>query len=466
LSFLVGQSLEASEDQWLGGRVFQAFMVILTGASIAFIPLYVGVRLAGERQEANLDLLYVTTLTPQRIIRGKFLCGAYMAVLFFSACMPFMVFTNLLRGIDLPTIFFILICLFLAVCAAVQTAIFLACLPLSRLLKILLGIFCLISLVPIAGSLLMAFYEMARSGVGSMMGSPDFWINYFTALSVAFGIVLLLYFLSVALISPPSANRALPLRSYVTGVWLFTAALGFYWTCKLHDARPMLPWAVVSFILLAGAMLVIISNHDTLSLRVRRDIPLTSGKRALAFLFYNGAAGGLIWLVLLIGLTFMGAFGLQHLNTLPFGSTSLHSFSTLEAEDLFNTEMMTGTVLLYGLAYGLTALFLHRRFFRGRSPKVAGILAVLLPGAWAIIPNLLYFFLNRLSWSRLEQCQLGNIFNVFVVKDIGQKQMHLVCALAWLVIIVVLNARWFILQAKAFQPLHRHAEPPILPIVK
>ena len=83
-------------------------MVILAGASVFFIPLYVGIRVAVERQENNPDLLYVSTLSPARIIRGKFLCGAYMALLFFSACMPFMAFTNLLRGVDLPTVFFIL----------------------------------------------------------------------------------------------------------------------------------------------------------------------------------------------------------------------------------------------------------------------------------------------------------------------------------------------------------------------
>ena len=88
--------------------MFTAFMVILAGASIFFIPLYTGVRVAAERQENNPDLLYVTTLSPARIIFGKFLCSAYLVLLFFSACMPFMAFTNLLRGMDLPTVFYIL----------------------------------------------------------------------------------------------------------------------------------------------------------------------------------------------------------------------------------------------------------------------------------------------------------------------------------------------------------------------
>ena len=141
LIFLITQSFEVDQNMQLGGTMFSVFMVILAIASIFFIPLYVGVRVAAERQENNPDLLYVSTLSPARIIRGKFFCGAYMALLFFSACMPFMAFTNLLRGVDLPTVFFILCYLFLVVCAANMIAIFFACLPMSRPFKILIVIY-------------------------------------------------------------------------------------------------------------------------------------------------------------------------------------------------------------------------------------------------------------------------------------------------------------------------------------
>src|SRR6202042_2905139 len=127
VAFLVFQSFDVDPDVRMGGAMFSAFVCILAGASVFFIPLYVGVRVAAERQENNPDLFYVSTLSPARIIRGKFLCGAYMALLFFSACMPFMAFTNLLRGVDLPTVFFILFYLFLVVCVAIMVAIFLAC---------------------------------------------------------------------------------------------------------------------------------------------------------------------------------------------------------------------------------------------------------------------------------------------------------------------------------------------------
>src|SRR5436190_9539522 len=48
LGFLISQSFEAGVNQRLGAEVFTAFIVILTAASLTFIPLYVGVRLAAE----------------------------------------------------------------------------------------------------------------------------------------------------------------------------------------------------------------------------------------------------------------------------------------------------------------------------------------------------------------------------------------------------------------------------------
>ena len=132
LGFLITQSFDVNSDLQLGGTVFSVFVVLLAGASILFIPLYTAVRVAFERQENNPDLLYVTTLSPFRIMLGKFLCSAYIVLLFFSACMPFMAFTNLLRGVDLPTVFYILFLLFVMVCGANTVAIFFACLPVSR----------------------------------------------------------------------------------------------------------------------------------------------------------------------------------------------------------------------------------------------------------------------------------------------------------------------------------------------
>ena len=442
LCFLITQSFDVDVNQQLGGSMFSVFMVILAGASVFFIPLYVGIRVAVERQENNPDLLYISTLSPGQIIRGKFLCGAYIALLFFSACMPFMAFTNLLRGVDLPTVFFILAYLFLAVCAANMIAIFFACLPLSRPFKILIAIYGFFQSFALLYPLVSVSFDMMRSGVGTMMAESNFWIEIFSVISAGAAIAGLLYFLSVALISPPSANRALPVRIYITIIWLLGWMLSVAWVLRTGSMEIILTWAYITFALMICSLLVTISNSDAISLRVRRDVPRVHLKRAFAFIFFNGAAGGLIWVAFISVQTF-------------FMANAWLNPSVSSSAGKFNFSIFYSTTMAYAFAYALTALLLQRKFLTRRPPKLAGLLAVLLAGFWAVAPSVVLFFLNRLSWKAVEGLQLGNVFNVNSLRDEKERIYHLYFALTWLLVMMVLNAKWFLRQVRNFQPLVR-----------
>jgi len=452
LTFLVSQSLDEGANEGLGGRMFEMFVSILAAASILFIPLYIGIRLAAERQESNPDLLYVSTLTPGQIIRGKFLCGAYITVLFFSACMPFMAFTNLLRGVDLPSVFFILFVLFLAVCALNQLAIFLACLPLSRPFKILMALYGVFQSFWIIVPLVFFSFSMMGSGIGARMADHNFWIGTATVVASGLAAVGLLYVLSVALISPPSANRALPVRVYITLVWLLGGLLNLGWVWQMKDARLIYVWVYLTFALMMFALLVTISNSDHLSRRVSRRIPASGAARVPAFLLFNGAAGGLVWVALILVLTYGAARAILILNGTRFPATG-----TLEAED---RHWFVATAA-YAFAYALLGLFLHRRFLAARPAKLAGLLAVMLVGVWAVLPSIVLFFLNQLSWKSVDGLQLGNIFNVFYLLDDSRSFYHTWFALAWLAVMILINAKWFWTQVKNFRPPPLH-EPPIL----
>lgn len=456
LTMLVSRSIQINGNERMGADMFQVFLIILSFASFLFIPVYVGFRLGAERQESNMDLLYITTLTPERIIRGKFLCGVYMAVLFFSACMPFMAFTNLLRGIDLPSVIFILVCLFLAICGAVQVGIFVACLPISKLLKILAGLIALVLTVPMSMGLIELFTQMTRAGIGSTMGGSSFWLGFATSVCLVFAALLLLYYLSVAMISPLSANRALPLRIYITLVWLLGAVASLYWTFREKELRLMLPWAIVTFILLTLSLIVIVSNHDELSLRVRRRIPQRVSRRFLAFLFFNGAAGGLTWAALIFAATFV---------TIVFfisgdGLAPAPGWSSDGRKDFL---VCAAACVLYVMGYSITALLLHRRFFPRRTPKLAGIFAVLLPALWALAPFIGLFFANRLTFRALERLLPGSVFNVFVVNDSADRAIHMFTAAAGFALVAILASRWYFRQWREFRPLERIQAPPAVP---
>ena len=459
--FLVGQTVQVNENVQIGSSMFQAFVMILAGASMMFIPLYIGIRMAAERVESSHDLLYVSTLSPGRIIRGKLYCGAYMALLFFSACMPFMAFTNLLRGVDLPSVFFVLLFLFLVVCAANQIAIFLACLPVSRPFKILLALAGLFFSFWLIGALIVGAIEMMRMGLGSMMATSNFWMTSISVLAGGLIATGLFHVLSVALISPPSANRARLPRLYITVIWLLGGLLNIGWVTQLKEPAIIMVWTITTFFVLMFALLVVISNADELGPRVRREIPANPLKRLLAFPFFNGAAGGLLWVGGLAAITFT----LSQL-ALTYGSNWYPSRALMSAADREKFTLYTSTTIFYAFAYALTARFIHRKFIPKRPPPIAGLLTILLVGLVAIGPGIALFFLNQLSWKSIEGLQLGNIFNIFSLHEIHQQRSHFYLAAGWLALMLVINAGWFLTQWRNFQPLPRSAPDNSLPAPK
>ncbi len=474
VGFLLGQSFNISPNQALGREIFQFFLPVLSIVGFVFIPVYVGGRLTAERLEGNVDMLYITTLSPARIIRGKLCCGIYLLVLFFSVCAPFMVFTNLLRGIDLPTVFVLLVVAFLFSILSLQAAIFLSCLPASKGLKLLVGLPAGFFMIGLVGMMTGLSVEMMREGIGSRLGTWNFWGP---ALSMTFIGLLLFGFMhlaAIALVSPPSANRALPLRGYATVAWLLTLIVAVLWSVESAALEPMNIWAGFATGALILALLISVSEGDDVSVRIRRTIPESNSRRALAFFFYSGSAGGLAWTcllgiatILVTSLTLEGGL-LDTLTVMWAGRSTTHRLIGTAADEF---TLVLSTLFLYALAYVLLGLFIHRRFQPNRPPIFAGLCSVALPALWAIIPNLVLFFLNKLSWDALQERQLGNIFNVFALKDRSFNADHQVCALAMVAIGVTLNFRWFLAQRRAFQAMPREAAavppksatPPVLP---
>jgi hypothetical protein len=224
---------------------------------------------------------------------------------------------------------------------------------------------------------------------------------------------------------------------------------------RFRDTTPIIIWCVLTLIIMAFSLVVVISNHDKLSLRVRRKIPGNRFYRWVIFLFYNGAAGGLVWVILIAAATF--AITCMVLLLLP----ELMRFSAMDPGDMNQFVALTGASVLYGLAYGLTGLFIHRQFLSRHSPKLAGVFSILLPALWALLPNLVLFFTNRLDFPTLQAMQLGSVFNAYIVRQPGQRTAHVICAAVWLFVMVILNLRWFTRQLKEFRPLEKFtpAEP-------
>ena len=310
--FAMGIFLATQPASWsfnAGQNIFMILLGILSATCLLFVPAYTGIRLASERSDANVDLLFITTLRPRSIIWGKFLAALILTVLLYSACMPFMTFTYLLRGIDLPSIFILLAFNFIIIATGIQSAILIGCIPVNRVFKAILGVLWLAAVVGIFFATIRLSGELLNAGIGSRFDSWLFWRGALSVLGVGVALIGLLVLLSTAVISPLSANRALPVRIFVTAVWLLTGIGMAIWSLTIRDAGPIMAWAVLHILLCCIALFIAVSEREHLGQRVRQSIPRQWVRRLLVFPFYSGAANGVVWSSLMIFLTLLAVWG-------------------------------------------------------------------------------------------------------------------------------------------------------------
>ena len=421
-----------------GRTMFHSLFAVLSAACIYFVPAYSGIRLAMERSNSNLDLLYVTTISPGRIIRGKLLAGTIITIILFSAALPFMSVTFLLRGIDLPSISIVLIMTFLVVLFAVQGVVFLACIPCTRAFKALIGLAVAGGLSALIITVNWAAATMLESGVGSLLRTRAFWEP--ALLILAGGLVLfgLIHVFAVALVTPPSANRALPIRLYLTVVWLVSGIAAVKYCFFLKEGTVIFAWAIPSIILLSAAMLMAISERAASSRRVRRAIPRPLW-RPLAFLFYSGSAGGILWVITLASAT----FGIVLVTGLIIPPGDFYNFR--------EALLIWKGVFLYMFAYAMTGLLLWRALLRNRVPEsTKWVLALLVTAACSIVPTVVAC---SLAQSHRDVTGAWFLGNVFALADPDYRVAHVIVAGSWAILFTAINLPWILRQIRAFRPL-------------
>lgn len=439
----------------MGQPLFAILQGLLMLAMLVFVPAYTMARLSAERSDTNIDLLFSTTISPWAIVRGKLFSGLTLNVLFLSACMPFMVFSYLLRGIDLPTILLFIASAFLLSIIAIHGAIFLACLPLSRpfriLIIVLIGFSGLWSTIPLA----FLSFHFGSSGIGSRMGGAAFWTGVASALTIGGCALALLHVSCAAMISPPHANRALPVRLCLLTIWLILGGMALLELLSPTGGDTSLKsWSLLFAVLLSLCMLVTVAEPETPSLRVQRAIPRARLWRVPAFLLYSGPAGGLIF-VTLLGLA--GPALAQVLTV--FHDADPFSWRTFtRAASVDRIYVQQGTIVLYALSYTLTALFLRRLFFRsGVNPATTGALALMVATAVIVTPFIITASVGDSTRVWQSGIELGNVFALGYTHRTGE---HVVVAAVWACLGLLLNARWFAAQVRNFRPLAIQRPPP------
>jgi hypothetical protein len=442
-----------------GRTVFEILQGILLGACMLLVPLYAGVRLAAERSDSNVDLLFISALRPRDIIAGKLQASIVLILLIFSACAPFMTFTYLLRGLDIPSIVLVLGLDFLIVLLCAQGAILFGTMSVNAILKALLGLAGLGLLVFLFSSTMTLSISLLQAGLGSRLDSLDFWLAAGAVVGALVALIGLMFIWSVAIVSPPSANRMLPVRLYVLSCWLVSgggvALLAHYY--RMPALLYGWEWAFVA--LLSVQLLIAINEREQWGLRIRRTLPRRWWLRGPLFLLYSGSAGGILFTVLLLVLTIaLPTLALEYRGDL-FSSSSSHYFSDFDYGNLLTLVL----IALYTFDYAMLAVGLRNVVLRSQIPgPYTWVLALLLVALGALLPwPLLFLFQNEALRQGLINpwWQISNPFATIytcVVESDGDKAIYRDMCLLFLgglgLLLLLGCLPWMARQVRRFRP--------------
>ena len=448
LLFLAGQlavvgiailgSSDLGADLQPGSGVFSMLYGVLAFACLVCVPAYCGMRMDGERSETNIDLMFTTTLKPRAIVWGKLLSGMILAAFFASVCVPFMTFTYLLRGIDLPTISILLLFGAGVTAAAVQGALFLAALPLGRAFKGLLKVGGGLMLIWATVMVLDISDDLIRSGVGSRMGDGEFWVGFGCAAAALLLPAWVVFEVCAATLAPPAANRAFGPRLAITVGWLASGVVVLVAERWLPYSNYWRIWTTCHFLLLSLALLVGVSEREEFGPRILRRAPRHFILRQLAYLFTSGSAPAVLWTTLLA----LGTFAVEALWSKAKGS---HAYFEEFVYPL-------GTFWLYSYCYSLTALLLWRWTFKRWFPKRAtGAIAVILCAAVIVVPFVFFAIFDSVKLDHLGRGDLSLIGNPLMVFSEKHLQVHFMFAGFWAALVTLLNLPAFLAQWRTFK---------------
>jgi hypothetical protein len=451
-------------DAGAGQKVMQGLNAILLVTCVIILPLATAARMANEWSESNVDLMFITTIRPRAIIWGKLAAALVIAVLIYTACMPFMTLTYLLRGIDLPTIFFVLSLGFMAVILSLAASVFVACAATGRGFRVMLTVALIGGLILLVSSMVQLCDDLVRIGIGDEMDHWEFWVGAGVLVAVFLSACSLLYVWSVALISPPSANRMLPVRLTMTAVWLVITVIAAISAIAFHnpftggrgDSTPLVIWVIGSAIFFGIGMFIAIGEREQWAKRVAVTIPRNPFGRTLALLLYSGSAGGILWSWIMIGISVALVPAIARIGAAFWNVDLYNKYHELPIDDGVYIAQALGTGL-YIYCYAMTALML-RKHVLGRfvAPAQTWSLALVIGALACATPLLVAIFVHGGRWYQDEIWLIANPASLFD-NDTTLRQNALLFTGFWAALVTIIWVPSFVQQVGRFR---RYEESP------
>ncbi len=394
------------------------YFVILHIPLMIIIPFSAYRSLTAETEDSTYELLSITTLSAQQIIRGKLVTSLLQVLIYLSAMMPCVVMTYLLRGISLFTILFVLFWTIIFSVSLISIALLLASVSRSRLIHSSVSVLLLIGLLA------------ATFGWTIAVVQPDFMVSLDSAPTemplVFFGMatfvvaaISLVLRAASAAIDFPSENSATPIR------WRFllVTVVGSFWISMICGATnivvPWLPALILLAIVYALVGALICGEIGVISPRAQRQLPQTLFSRALLTWFNPGSGTGYVFVIVSFASLVM-LVGLQELY--------LSMQPNFSRQGLNHSVALFGYVLLcYLTSYlGVTRLIMLKLGKMVPARMIASVaITVVLLILGSLLPLIVVFTLNDYNEFSYAAHQFSNFFWTLIELADGNNRSEL-----------------------------------------
>ena len=280
----------------LGVEMLIGYYFVLSVPLLLVVPFSAFRSLAAEREDGTFELVSITALTSRQIVTGKLGSAVLQMIVYYSALSPAIVFTYMLRGIDVLTICLILLSTFLVSLFLSAIGLLLATVTRSRNWQVFLSVVFLLSLVTMGiwwSSMIMA-----------MLYSPlpydehVFWAVVLCLVSFVVSFMALVIRAAAGQITFASENRATVLRiMLVVQQLMWIGWMTYFW---IDMAAPEILVIMIAFGGIYWALAGALMSGETaeLSPRARRELPQSVlGRTALTW-FNPGSGTGYVFAIL------------------------------------------------------------------------------------------------------------------------------------------------------------------------
>lgn len=347
-----------------GPQMLLGYYIILAFPLIVVVPFGAFRSLASEQEEHTFELLWITTLRPRQIVSGKLGSAVVQMLIYLSAISPCIAFTYLLRGVSFPTIALILAYTVLASLGFSLIGLLIGALSTEKHVQVIL------SVVLIFG-LLLAFHISCLTAWGLVDYSDrffresEFWLVNGAILTAYGSYFALVFVAAVARITFASDNRSTPIRVVLFAqhvlltIWIAGICL------ESTASSSMFVGMLIFFIVLASLHWYIAGAFMTgespdLSLRVRRQLPMSFLGRVFLTWFNPGPATGYVFAVsgILVALITVAAAAIFVEFVMPPG-TAGSRFVTIETVLVFASLAACYLTIYLGLGLLLVGMLRH-----------------------------------------------------------------------------------------------------------